>query len=855
MYGSFGQPSQQQSYSIKLEQPQKKAVEEKPNDESMSYSYISHHSSPTNTTDSTSSTTSSAANHVDKATSNSYTIENHKNDNLNSLRLESIFFNSPTEDTSHHTDVSVTAANSFDVRYPTNTTNNNASSCAINPTFQSNNSLSFYRYNEDSNRLFSGFHLSSPQDIIASLANVPIFNEICNFNQQTDSSNTSNQQQQHEQLNPNLNTTTTIPSTASTSATTIPTGITHSNTITSLLSFINNTTAANGNATPTTFNSILTASPETTMATDNNHKNHNTATTPSSSSSFSSTTSSLPPLNTTPIVITPLLNTSSKNQTYLLATKKPLKGSPRPFRERAPWTPEEDNLLKLAVQLYGDKTEKWSKIAACVPGRTNKNCRKRWFHSLDPSLRKGTWTEEEDQLLREGVSKFPNQWSKIAELLPGRTDDQCAKRWRESLDPTIDRSEWTAAEDQLLMEKFEEYGSQWQKIAYFFDGRPGLHCRNRWRKLQRLMQVKKEKESNNNNNTMQPAKKRIALDRNNNNNNNNKIGSQGNNNDSLPFFNTLSTDTFRFLHAATGNNSNNNSTNIGSSNLTESFQQLTALLTQSQSSSQQPNPLFNSLSITQNISNNSSNTCADASLAATAAVSEKNHGEFGNLIKPYGCNVAECQAVFSSSHLLYSHIKQHQSLQGVEKPYRCAMLNCNKKYKNINGLQYHIKDAKGLKGHHGFFLFTTAVNNNNNSNDNNSSQSMHQFVNSKQYTSSSNKNDPTYSSNSKDNSENSNIKFENENHFAEEIEEDERPYRCKIDNCNKAYRTASGLKYHQVNGHNKNNHQKSTEAHTSQVLKQPSSSTLNQSQQQQQQQQQLPQIPFLKRERWVMESA
>lgn len=117
------------------------------------------------------------------------------------------------------------------------------------------------------------------------------------------------------------------------------------------------------------------------------------------------------------------------------------------------------------MQIYGDKTEKWSKIAACVPGRTNKNCRKRWFHSLDPSLRKGPWTEEEDQLLREGVMKHPNQWSKIADMLEGRTDDQCAKRWRESLDPTIDRSEWTPEEDELLAEKFGEYGSQWQKIA------------------------------------------------------------------------------------------------------------------------------------------------------------------------------------------------------------------------------------------------------------------------------------------------------------------------------------------------------------------------------------------------------
>jgi hypothetical protein len=31
----------------------------------------------------------------------------------------------------------------------------------------------------------------------------------------------------------------------------------------------------------------------------------------------------------------------------------------------------------------------WSQVSACLPGRNNKACRKRWIHSLDPTLRKG----------------------------------------------------------------------------------------------------------------------------------------------------------------------------------------------------------------------------------------------------------------------------------------------------------------------------------------------------------------------------------------------------------------------------------------------------------------------------------
>ncbi|KAJ2385365.1 hypothetical protein GGI05_004724, partial [Coemansia sp. RSA 2603] len=163
-------------------------------------------------------------------------------------------------------------------------------------------------------------------------------------------------------------------------------------------------------------------------------------------------------------------------------------------KSRAGWTPEEDKLLRLGVAIYGPNTESWPRIAMLVPGRTNKSCRKRWFHSLDPALHKGPWSADEDNLLRQRVSQYPSQWSRVAEGIPGRTDDQCAKRWRESLDPEIDRGKWRPEEDRLLLDKYAELGTQWQKIASFFQGRPGLHCRNRWRKIQRIITQKEKKE-------------------------------------------------------------------------------------------------------------------------------------------------------------------------------------------------------------------------------------------------------------------------------------------------------------------------------------------------------------------------
>jgi hypothetical protein len=87
-------------------------------------------------------------------------------------------------------------------------------------------------------------------------------------------------------------------------------------------------------------------------------------------------------------------------------------------------------------------------------GRDNKACRKRWIHSLDPKLRKGTsdgmilltpnlrltqgrWTTSEDAALVEAVNKHGKRWYEVAKDLPGRTDDQCAKRYKDAVDPSI----------------------------------------------------------------------------------------------------------------------------------------------------------------------------------------------------------------------------------------------------------------------------------------------------------------------------------------------------------------------------------------------------------------------------------
>ncbi|BFG33153.1 hypothetical protein CerSpe_194270 [Prunus speciosa] len=105
------------------------------------------------------------------------------------------------------------------------------------------------------------------------------------------------------------------------------------------------------------------------------------------------------------------------------------KKSLHPTRKReGRWTPEEDKHLKVAQMLFGPKN--WNKTAQFVPGRTQAQCRDRYVNSLEPSLKWDEWTEEEDTRLREAIAEYGYCWSKVAACVPRRTDNMCWRRWK-----------------------------------------------------------------------------------------------------------------------------------------------------------------------------------------------------------------------------------------------------------------------------------------------------------------------------------------------------------------------------------------------------------------------------------------
>ena len=91
---------------------------------------------------------------------------------------------------------------------------------------------------------------------------------------------------------------------------------------------------------------------------------------------------------------------------------------------------------------------------------------------MSKHVKKRKFTKEDDLILKQAVYSTPNHnWKEIALKTGKYTARQCRERWNNYINPKLIKTCWTKEEDNTLLQKYKEFGSNWVKIKTFLPGR------------------------------------------------------------------------------------------------------------------------------------------------------------------------------------------------------------------------------------------------------------------------------------------------------------------------------------------------------------------------------------------------
>ncbi|RCV42504.1 hypothetical protein SEVIR_9G221500v4 [Setaria viridis] len=95
---------------------------------------------------------------------------------------------------------------------------------------------------------------------------------------------------------------------------------------------------------------------------------------------------------------------------------------------RGAWSPEEDQRLVAYIRQHGHPNWRALPRQAGLL-RCGKSCRLRWINYLRPDIKRGNFSADEEALIVRLHLELGNRWSAIAAQLPGRTDNEIKNVW------------------------------------------------------------------------------------------------------------------------------------------------------------------------------------------------------------------------------------------------------------------------------------------------------------------------------------------------------------------------------------------------------------------------------------------
>ncbi|XP_049353204.1 transcription factor MYB10-like [Solanum verrucosum] len=127
--------------------------------------------------------------------------------------------------------------------------------------------------------------------------------------------------------------------------------------------------------------------------------------------------------------------------------------------KRGAWSEGEDNKLRAFVERFGHPNwRQLPKYAGLM--RCGKSCRLRWMNHLRPGLKKGNYSHEEEQLIIKLHNELGNRWSAIAAKLPGRSDNNVKNHWHAHLKKRLRLTNTYSSTSEQFTHESSQFDSQ-----------------------------------------------------------------------------------------------------------------------------------------------------------------------------------------------------------------------------------------------------------------------------------------------------------------------------------------------------------------------------------------------------------